>query len=58
MDVKKALVASECDMEKAVTWLRKKGMASAKKKAGRDATEGLVAIATGSVPRCARARSA
>lgn len=42
MDCKKALSESDGDMDKAVEWLRKKGMASAGKKAGRIATEGLV----------------
>jgi elongation factor Ts len=41
MDCKKALEASDCDMEKAVTWLREKGMAKSLKKAGRTAAEGL-----------------
>jgi len=42
MDCKKALVESEGDFEKAVELLRKKGMATAAKKAGRDASDGLV----------------
>jgi elongation factor Ts len=42
MDCKKALLESGGDMEKAVTWLREKGLASAGKKAGRSATEGAV----------------
>ncbi|MGP1382072.1 MAG: translation elongation factor Ts [Thainema sp.] len=42
MDCKKALKESDGDMEKAAEWLRKKGMASADKKAGRVAAEGLV----------------
>lgn len=42
MDCKKALKESDGDMEKAADWLRKKGMASAGKKAGRVAAEGLV----------------
>ncbi len=41
-DCKKALVESEGDMGKAVEWLRKKGIASAEKKAGRTALEGIV----------------
>lgn len=45
IDVKKALVASDCDMEEAAAWLRKKGIATAKKKAGRETTEGLATIA-------------
>jgi len=43
MDCKKALVEAESNMEKAVEWLREKGLAAAAKKAGRIAAEGLVA---------------
>lgn len=43
MDCKKALAETGGDMEKAIDWLRKKGLAAAAKKAGRAATEGLVA---------------
>jgi elongation factor Ts len=42
MDCKKALVENGGDMEKSVEWLRQKGMASADKKAGKVAAEGLV----------------
>ena len=42
MDCKKALVESEGDFEKAVDILRKKGVATAAKKASRDASDGLV----------------
>ena len=42
MDCKKALTESEGDLEKAITILRKKGMASASKKAGRATSEGLI----------------
>ena len=42
MDCKKALKESDGDQEKAIEWLRKKGLASAGKKAGRVAAEGLV----------------
>ncbi len=42
MDCKKALQESEGDLEKAKDWLRKKGLASATKKADRQTTEGLV----------------
>jgi elongation factor Ts len=42
MDCKKALAESDGDMTKATEWLRKKGMASADKKQGRVAAEGLV----------------
>lgn len=44
MDCKKALSESNGDMEAAVDWLRKKGLASAAKKAGRVAAEGLVGV--------------
>ena len=44
MDCKTALQASGGDMEKAIDFLRKKGMASAAKRAGREAKEGLVGI--------------
>ena len=42
MDCKNALVASDGDVEKAVVWLREKGLAAAAKRADRDAREGLV----------------
>jgi len=45
MDCKKALQATDGDMEKAVDWLREKGLAKAAKKADRIAAEG-VAYAT------------
>ena len=41
MDCKKALTATEGDMDKAVEFLREKGLATAQKKAGRIAAEGL-----------------
>lgn len=41
MDCKKALVASDGDMEKAIEYLREKGLAAAQKKAGRIAAEGM-----------------
>ena len=41
MDCKKALVATDGDFEKAVVWLREKGLAKAAKKAGVVAAEGL-----------------
>ena len=41
MDCKKALTATEGDMDKAVEFLREKGLATAQKKAGRVAAEGL-----------------
>ena len=43
MDCKKALVEAAGEMEKAIEWLREKGLAAAAKKAGRIAAEGLVA---------------
>ncbi len=46
MDCKKALTESEGDMEKAVDWLRKKGLSAAAKKAGRIAAEGVIAVAS------------
>ncbi|RFB05693.1 translation elongation factor Ts [Parvularcula marina] len=45
MDSKKALQENDGDIEAAVDWLRKKGLAKAAKKAGRAASEGLVAYA-------------
>lgn len=42
MDCKKALAESNGDTEKAIEWLRQKGIASAEKKAGRTAAEGAV----------------
>lgn len=42
MECKKALVESNGDMEEAITILKKKGIASAAKKAGREATEGVI----------------
>ena len=41
MDCKKALQACDGDMDKAVDWLREKGLAKAAKKAGRVAAEGM-----------------
>lgn len=43
MDCKKALTATDGNMEAAVDWLREKGLASAQKKASRIAAEGIVA---------------
>ncbi len=43
MDCKKALLAAEGDMDKAIDWLREKGLAQAAKKANRVAAEGVVA---------------
>jgi elongation factor Ts len=44
MDCKKALGEVEGDLEKAVDWLRTKGLSAAAKKAGRVAAEGLVGV--------------
>lgn len=44
MDAKKALVATEGDMEKAIDFLREKGMAKAAKKSDRIAAEGLADV--------------
>jgi elongation factor Ts len=43
MDCKKALVETDGDVDKAVEYLRKKGLASADKKMGREASEGIIA---------------
>jgi elongation factor Ts len=45
MDCKKALGETQGDLEKAVDWLRTKGLSAAAKKAGRVAAEGLVGVA-------------
>ncbi|MDR3522548.1 MAG: translation elongation factor Ts [Acetobacteraceae bacterium] len=50
-DCKKALVETEGNVEEAIDWLRKKGLASAAKKSGRVAAEGLIGVA--SSPRVA-----
>ena len=47
MDCKKALVETDGDIDKAVDWLREKGIMKAQKKSGRIAAEGLVRIAFG-----------
>ena len=44
LDCKKALTETAGNMENAIDWLRKKGLASAAKKASRVAAEGLVAV--------------
>ena len=43
VDCKKALVETDGDMEKAIDFLRKKGLASAAKKMGTETTEGIIA---------------
>ena len=45
MDCKNALTETDGDIEAAVDWLRKKGLAKAAKKSGRVAAEGLVGVA-------------
>ena len=45
MDCKKALAETQGDLEAAIDWLRKKGLAAAAKKAGRVAADGLIAVA-------------
>src|SRR5689334_5713682 len=45
MDCKKALNEVQGDLEKAIDWLRTKGLSAAAKKAGRVAAEGLVGVA-------------
>jgi elongation factor Ts len=47
MDCKKALGEVQGDLEKAVDWLRTKGLSAAAKKAGRVAAEGLVGVVAG-----------
>ena len=45
MDCKNALSETNGDIEAAIDWLRKKGLAKAAKKSGRVAAEGLVGVA-------------
>ncbi len=47
MDCKKALVEADGEIDKAVDWLREKGIMKAQKKSGRIAAEGLVRLAFG-----------
>ena len=47
MDCKRALAETDGDIEGAIDWLRKKGLAAAAKKSGRTAAEGLVGVASG-----------
>jgi elongation factor Ts len=47
MDCKKALAETKGDLEAAQDWLRKQGLASAAKKAGRIAADGLIAVSAG-----------
>jgi elongation factor Ts len=48
MDCKKALTETDGEIESAIDWLRKKGLAAAAKKSGRVAAEGLVGVASAS----------
>ena len=52
MDCKKALVECEGDKDKALDYLREKGIAKAAKKAGRIASEGVVAAASNGSTAC------
>ncbi len=42
MDCKRALEASDGDEEKALVWLREKGLSKAQKRAGKEASEGMI----------------
>ena len=58
LDAKKALEESDGDFDKAVEWLRLKGLSSQAKRADREATEGAVAIGrTGNVASIVQLRS-
>jgi elongation factor Ts len=46
MDCKKALMQNDGDLEAAIDWLRKKGLAAAAKRSGRVAAEGLIGVAS------------
>ena len=52
MDCKAALLANDCDLDKASDWLREKGLAKAAKKADRIAAEGLALTVT--CPKCGK----
>ena len=52
MDYKKDLVECEGDKDKAIDYLRAKGIAKAAKKAGRIASEGVVAAASNGSTAC------
>ncbi len=47
MDCKKALEATDGDLEAGVQWLRERGIVKAGERLGREATQGAVAVATG-----------
>jgi elongation factor Ts len=58
MDCKKALSENGGDIEASTDWLRKKGLAAAAKKAGRQTSEGLVGLAVeGKVGACVEVNS-
>ena len=52
MDCKGALLANDCDIERATDWLREKGLAKAAKKADRIAAEGLALAVR--CPKCGK----
>ena len=52
MDCKGALLANDCDLDKASDWLREKGLAKAAKKADRIAAEGLALAVV--CPKCGK----
>ena len=56
MDCKKALAECDGDLDTAADYLRKKGLASAGKKAGRVASEGAIGAYIHAGSRCASAR--
>ena len=53
MDCKGALLANDCDLDRATDWLREKGLAKAAKKADRIAAEGLALVVK--CPKCGKA---
>src|SRR5919202_3915937 len=58
MDCKKALTENGGDLEASTDWLRKKGLAAAAKKAGRQTSEGLVGLAVeGGIGACVEVNS-
>ncbi len=52
MDCKKALQENDANVEKAIDWLRQKGIAKAAKKVGRATSEGLVTVAQSADGKC------
>ena len=48
MECKKALVETSGDLQKAIVWLRERGLSRAQKKAGRTAAEGIISLALSS----------